>query len=153
MGKLDEHAHVPELDEAALGRLRKAFDREGVVAARLFGSQARGDPGPLSDVDIAVWLDPTLSSDARFDLQLALIGAATAAAGTGEVDVVPLNDAPPLLRHRAIRDGRLLLDRDPCRRIGLDTDAVLEYLDTEPLRRTLEAGLRRRLQEGTFGRR
>src|ERR687895_225891 len=70
-----------------------------------------------------------------------------------EVDVVPLNDAPPLLRHRAIRDGRLLLERDARQRIGLDTDAVLEYLDTAPLRRTLEAELRRRLEEGTFGRR
>lgn len=153
MGKVDERAHVPELDDAALERLREALDRDGVVAARLFGSQARGEAGPLSDIDIAVWLDPRLPPGARFDLRMELIGAATAALRTNEVDVVPLNDAPPLLRHRAIRDGRLLLERDARQRIGLDTDAILEYLDTAPLRRTLEAELRRRLEEGTFGRR
>jgi uncharacterized protein len=151
--KVDEHAHVPPIDDAARRRLAAALDREGVVAASLFGSQATGAAGPLSDVDVAVWLDPALSSDERFDLRLRLMTAASRAIGTGEVDVVPLNDAPPLLRHRAIRDGRPLVERDARQRVRLDTAAILEYLDTAPLRRAVEAGLRRRLAEGTFGRR
>jgi Nucleotidyltransferase domain len=64
----DEQSRVPPLDEAALDRLRDALDREGVVAAMLIGSQARGNPGPLSDVDIAVWHDPDHTAPLRAEL-------------------------------------------------------------------------------------
>jgi predicted nucleotidyltransferase len=49
---IGEKERVPPLDEAALERLSHALDREGVIAAMLIGSQARGTPGPLSDIDI-----------------------------------------------------------------------------------------------------
>ena len=89
----------------------------------------------------------------RAELRLELAGAAAAALGTGEVDLVLLNDAEPLLRHRAASDGRRMLDRDPRMRVRLETEALLEYLDTAPLRATLADGRRRRLAEGRFGRR
>ncbi|MGI8945173.1 MAG: type VII toxin-antitoxin system MntA family adenylyltransferase antitoxin [Thermoleophilaceae bacterium] len=153
MSKVDERAVVPEVDAHARARLAAALDREPVVAASLFGSQATGRPGPLSDVDIAVWLDPALAAADRAQTRLDLVGAAAATLDTGEVDVVILNDAPPLLCHRAARDGRRILDREPRARVRLETASLLEYLDTAPLRATLAEGRRRRLQEGRFGRR
>jgi predicted nucleotidyltransferase len=142
MTVVDERSRVPPIDAAALERLGKALDRDGVVAAMLIGSQARGTVGPLSDVDIAVWHDPGLDSKARFRLQLDLIGAATAALGTDEVDVVMLNRAPPLMRHRAIRDAKRLVERDHDERVRLETRAILDYLDTAPLRAELGKALR-----------
>jgi predicted nucleotidyltransferase len=139
--------------EEAIERLKPVFDREGVVAASLFGSQARGKTGALSDIDIAVWLDPELASRERFNLWLELVADAQAALRSEVVDVVKLNDAPPELRHGAIRDGRRLVDRDPRQRVRLEADALLEYLDTGPLRAELAQGLRHRLAEGRFGRR
>ncbi len=150
---MDERAHVPAVDAAARDRLGEALDREGVVAAMLIGSQARGDPGPLSDVDIAYWHEPGLDRAARWQLRLDLIGAAEAALGTGEVDLVPLNEAPPLLQHRSIRDGIRLVERDHDERVRLETRAILGYLDTQPLRDALGQGLKRRIEEGRFGRR
>lgn len=38
--------------------LDEVFERFGVVLAYLYGSQARGDTGPLSDVDVAVLFGP-----------------------------------------------------------------------------------------------
>jgi hypothetical protein len=149
---VDERSRVPPIDAAALERLAAALDLEGVVAARLIGSQARGTVGPLSDVDIGVWHDPGLDSKARFRLQLDLIGAASGALGTDEVDVVMLNGAPPLMRHRAVRDGRLLVERDPVARVRLDARALLDYLDTAPLRATRSRSLRKRFKEDRFGR-
>lgn len=151
--KVDERAYVPPLDEAALGRLSAALDHEGVVAAMLIGSQARGTAGPLSDIDVAVWHEPALSPKQRLDLQLRLSRAACEALETSEVDVVMLNQAPPLLRHRAIRDAVLLVERDHDERVRLETRAILEYLDTQPLRDELRRGLYRRIDEGRFGRR
>lgn len=150
---VDERSRVPPIDEAALERLGRALDREGVVAAMLIGSQARGNPGPLSDVDIAIWHDPDLDSRGRLDLQLRLAGDAGHALRTDEIDVVMLNHAPPLMRHRAIRDGKRLVERERDERVRLETRAILDYLDTAPLRAALGRGVRRRMREGRFGRR
>jgi predicted nucleotidyltransferase len=153
MTVVDERARVPPLDTAALDRLAGALDREGVVAAMLIGSQARGNAGPLSDIDVGVWHEPGLDSAARLQLRLDLVSSAARALGTGEVDVVLLNGATPLMRHRAIRDARRLVERDEEERVRLETRAVLDYLDTAPLRAELGRGLRRRIAEGRYGRR
>jgi hypothetical protein len=153
MTVVNERSRVPPLDAAVLGRLSNALDREGVVAAMLIGSQARGNPGPLSDVDIGIWHDPGLDARGRFDLQLDLAGEITSLLGTDEVDLVLLNNAPPLMRHRAIREGKRLVERDHDERVRLETRAILDYLDTAPLRVELGRGVRRRMKEGRFGRR
>lgn len=103
MAVIDEKSRVPPIGEATLERLAGALDRDGVVAAMLIGSEARGTAGPLSDVDIAIWSKPDLDARGRFDLQLALARDAGHVLGTDEIDIVTLNHAPPLLQHRAIR--------------------------------------------------
>jgi predicted nucleotidyltransferase len=149
---IDQAQRVPPLDAQALGRLGDALDQDGVVAVSLIGSQARGQVAPLSDVDLAVWHEPALDSAARLRLRLDLAAKAAKALGTEEVDVVLLNGATPLFRHRAIRDGRRLVERDPKARVRFEARALLEYLDTKPLREELARGLRHRIEEGRFGR-
>lgn len=152
MVKLNEKAEVPVVDDAARERLARAFDREGVVAAMLIGSQARGNPGPLSDVDIAYWYEPGLDRDARWQLRLDLIGAAEETLRTPEVDLVPLNEAPPLMQQRSIRDAVRLVERDRDERVRLETRAIIDYLDTQPLRDALRHRLKRLFEEDRFGR-
>jgi predicted nucleotidyltransferase len=151
--KIDERTVVPPIDDAARARLAASLDHPAVVSALLFGSQATGKAGALSDIDVGVWLDPGLSATERGRLGRRLTAAAGDAVGTGELQVVVLNDATPLLRHRAMRDGMRLVDHDAKSRIRLETASLLEYLDTAPLRATLAGGLRQRIAEGRFGRR
>jgi predicted nucleotidyltransferase len=153
MTVVDERSRVPTLDATSLERLAAALDQKGVVAATLIGSHARGSAGPLSDVDIGVWHEPGLDSSALLRLRLSLARTAAQALGTQEVDIVPLNSATPLMRHRAIRDGQRLIERDPKMRVRLETKAIIEYLDTAPLRAELARGQRKRMEEGRFGRR
>lgn len=153
MTKVDERAFVPEIDDDARRRLSEALDKEGVVAAMLIGSQARGEAGPLSDVDLAVWHEPDLDRDQRWDLQISLLDAACRALKTNEVDLVMLNEAPPLMQHRAIRDAVSLVERDRAQRVRFETRALLDYFDTAPLRLALKEGLKKRIKEGRFGRR
>ena len=153
MTKVDERSSVPRIGAVERERLSRALDRDHVVAGMLFGSQATGKAGPLSDVDVAVWLDSDLPREKLSALRSELTLAAVEALGTDEVDIVVLNDAPPLFKHRAIKEGRRLLERDPVVRVRLETAALLEYLDTAPLRETLTVARRRRIAEGRFGRR
>lgn len=153
MTKLHEHAVVPVIDPSRRLALARAFDRCGVVAASLFGSQARGTAGALSDVDLAVWIEPGCSGHERARLARDLRAAAAETLATDEVDLAVLNDASPLLRHRVMRDGVRLVERDRDARVRLEARALLDYLDTAPLRATLAAGVERRLAEGRFGRR
>jgi uncharacterized protein len=100
------------------------------VCAYLFGSYARGEQRPDSDVDIAV----LLPSDAA----PALTGPLTLLRGDLErllrrnVDLVDLRRAPVDLVHRVLRDGRLLAERDPAERVRFEVRARNEYFDLLP---------------------
>jgi len=153
MTKVDERVVVPVIDPARRKALSAALDRENVVAAYLFGSQATARVGALSDVDVAVWVEPTRDPETRWTLRADLLRSATEALGTEAVDLVLLNEAPPLLAHAVMRDGVLLLERDPRERVRLETAAMIDYLDTGWLRGTQAAARRRRLEENRFGRR
>ena len=153
MVRINDRGPAIVLDGERRRELAELFERQpDVVAAYLFGSQARGDPGPLSDVDLAVWLDDHPEPGRRLSRQLALSAEAASLLGTDEVELVVLNGAPPLLAQRVIRDGQLLAERSALARVRLETEAIIRYLDTIPLREELGRGLERRLAEGTFGR-
>lgn len=133
-------------------RLGSASD---VRFAFLFGSRGKDSPRPDSDWDVAVWLDPSLSAEDRFRRRLELIGqvedAVVGAGERGEADVVVLNDAPPLLAHRALQGKRLLL-RDPVRYVRFFVDTLGRSFDEQHWRDLDRRERRRRLAEGTFGR-
>jgi len=103
---------------------------EGLVCAYLFGSRARGEPRPDSDIDLAVLLErdppPTLAG-----LHLDLADRLRAAVGR-PVDLVVLNRAPVDLIHRVLRDGVLVLERDRSARIRFEVRARNEYFDLLP---------------------
>ena len=103
----------------------------GLVAAYLFGSQARGTGGVHSDVDVGIWLAsrPTRFEDARY----ALAGELEGLIGK-PVDLVVMNSASPDLIHRILRDGEILVDVDRSQRIRFEVHARNQYFDTQPLR-------------------
>jgi hypothetical protein len=122
--------------EASSGTLRDLLgaraEAEGIAAAWLFGSVARGTARPDSDVDVGVLYREapprTLAGVGRvFGLEEDLAEA------TGlPIQVVNLNQAPVDLIVRVFRDGKLLVDRDPLRRIEFEVSSRNEYWDLEP---------------------
>lgn len=149
MGQARDSRGANPAEDALAAALVDALDREeDVLVAYLFGSRARGGGRPGSDVDVAVLLAEGADLDRR---HLDLIGRVASVAGSERADVVVLNRAPVALAYRVIRDGRLLACRDERARVRHWASVVDRYLDTAPMRRTLDAGLRHRLAEGRFG--
>lgn len=65
------------------------------------------------------------------------------------LDIVLLNDAPVLLRHRVIRDGCLLYQASAVERVRFVTDTLRRYQDGEVRRRRF---LQQRIDDLTLGR-
>jgi len=119
-----------EVEERLRGALRSS---SGIVCAYLFGSMARGEAGPRSDVDVAVLFEHAPAS--RLDAgPLDLEGDLERALGR-EVQLVVLNRAPADLVHRVLRDGRLVVERNRAERIRFEVARRNEYFDLEPIRR------------------
>jgi predicted nucleotidyltransferase len=126
--------------------------RTEILEAYLFGSRARGDASAHSDVDVAVYVDRGLLPDAPFGYVAELTTELIRALGRNDVDVVLLNDAPPLLYHRVLRDGRRLVSRDLADTTRREGYALSRYCDYLPQLRKIAAAQRRRIDGGAFGR-
>jgi uncharacterized protein len=120
-----------------------------VDCAWLFGSRVRGEAGPLSDVDVAVLLDPSVAPEARLDTAAALVEKMERR--YVPVDLVLLEEAAPALRHRVFRDGLLLFERDARRRVAFEVRAIQEYLDFQPLAAIYDRALIARAAKGQLG--
>ncbi|MBI3328753.1 MAG: nucleotidyltransferase domain-containing protein, partial [Nitrospinae bacterium] len=88
-------------------QLERLFLQHPAPLAFLFGSQAAGRTHAESDVDVAVLLNESLTADERFAARLTLIGELSRIFRTDNVDVVILNEAPPLLAYEVLRGGVL----------------------------------------------
>jgi predicted nucleotidyltransferase len=115
-----------------------AEDPHFASAVYVFGSVARGTSRDDSDVDIGVLFDVTPRP--TFDTQpFGLEGELERHLGR-PVQVVVLNRAPVDLRSRVLRDGRLVLDRDPSARIRFEVATRNEAFDLEPILRRYRRG-------------
>jgi hypothetical protein len=108
--------------------------RPEVVFAYLFGSAARGELRPLSDVDVAVFVADGIDTLlARAELLAVLTGQL----GTDRVDLIVLNEAPTALLGRVLLDRRVLCDKDPFRRHRFESRALREFHDFRQFERRL----------------
>jgi uncharacterized protein len=116
---------------AIIEALRERLRAEAAIAsAWLFGSVARGTHGAASDIDVAI-LDEGVTKDST-DRLLDLAAELEAELGR-QVQIIRLQNAPPDLIHRVLRDGVLLLDRDRVQRIRFEVRARNLYFDMRPI--------------------
>ncbi len=114
--------------------LQPIFSRYPVRFGYVFGSYASGDTGPLSDLDIAVYLDYELGArqqeeligEIRADIEKQL-------AMPDKVDLVLLNqELPPALERSIVYDGQLIYNKDDTARAYFESDAICRWLDWKP---------------------
>lgn len=104
-----------------------------VAAAYVFGSQARGQALPLSDLDLAFVLRKGFRpQDPLFAERLAARIASALGTST-EVDAHIAEDLPLPVRGRVVTTGILLYERDPVRRVEFETSTRRLYFDFLPL--------------------
>ena len=127
-----------------IDRITIVLDRWfGLDALWLYGSEAEGTTRADSDVDIAALFRRRPQGleifDARAELEELLCR---------EVDLVDLDQAPPILAMQILKHGRLLVDRNPSRRHDAFSRIVSLYEDVKILRREGEQALFKRMSVG-----
>lgn len=133
---------------AALEGRRSEFEalcRElGAHLVYLFGSQARGQAFPFSDVDFAVAFAPEVPAAELSQRQVEMITELMSLLKRNDVDVAVLERATPLLRHRAATEGIVVYQADPFAHADFLVRALREYDDTRSLREAEAAALKAR---------
>ncbi len=133
-----------EVNHEKLEHLAQCYDLDLIV---VFGSQATGRARPDSDIDVAVrlmhrdWDNP--------EGELDLVGELVGALGNGDVDVVFLNGASPLLLFEVARTGTPVYQRKPTTFMEFQSYAARRYYDHRKFLDWQSAYLRRRVQEWT----
>lgn len=129
--------------------LEEIFRKNDVLLAYLFGSVLRGRMTSLSDIDIAVLFSKNVKT---LDRILSLSSEINNLLGFFRTEVVCLNSAPPLLKHRATIYGKAIFVSDPALKRSFELRVLQEYEDYKYyLERSFEV-MRRKLKEGVFGR-
>lgn len=112
-----------------------------------FGSTARGQGRPESDFDLAVLTDGSAPTDPNQRIRTVLDRLA-GLVPADRVDLVFLDDAPPMLRFEVARTGVLLVARSPNVRLRFVTAAIRDFQDMEVRRNFFFRERRERLREG-----
>ena len=94
-----------------------------VKAIYLFGSQARGEAGPLSDIDLCV-IAQGISEEEKNNI----LGY-----GSEKVDIVLFDDLPLTIKVRVFREGKLLYQTSQRYVDELAWRTTKEYFDFKPL--------------------
>jgi predicted nucleotidyltransferase len=120
------------MEHSFLAQVSEVLKEEGVLFAYLFGSQASGKTGKLSDIDIAVYFKEDLTPGERFDKKLKIMARLSLLLKRDDIDVVVLNDSYLLMEHRIIKEGKVIFSVDERKRLDYEVRAVMRYLDFKP---------------------
>ena len=100
--------------------------RSDVLFAYLFGGLSKGEPKPLSDVDIAVYLSENAECiQAKSEIIENLVDILR----TDEIDVIILNQTSLSLSMNVLKNNRLLVDKKPFLRHTYQSLIFRKYFD------------------------
>jgi len=105
-----------------------------LVAAWVFGSHARGQAGPGSDLDLLVLFEPGAAPDRALRLAADLSGHMA-----DQVDVVDIERTSIELAARALCEGRLVFERAPGPRVDAEVRVLSRAHDLAPTLRRQRA--------------
>jgi predicted nucleotidyltransferase len=139
---------TPDLASIKRGVAHCLSRRREIQAAYVFGSAATGRARTDSDVDIAVLVDRRVRPTQMLKYRLKLMADLASALRRSDVEVVILNEAPPLLAHRVLSLGALAFERSASARVRFQVQTARRYSDLIPLFETHIRYLKQSVREG-----
>jgi predicted nucleotidyltransferase len=125
--------------------LRAVLQRNSVPFAVLHGSVAAGQATPISDVDVAVYVDDR-------DHFLTVVAELNEVLPDRRVDVMNLARQPALIYYRVLATGDVIYLSDEELYQDEKVRVMREYLDFKPMHDRILQDMERRLDDGAYGR-
>ena len=134
-------------------RLKKYFATSSypITSAYLFGSYARGQAAPFSDIDIGVMLDESDHAE-RIAMYKPLLRELMDSLEMTDVDLAYVNDASPALAYNII-GGEPIFVKDEHARSRIESEVLSRYFDEAENEREYFRFLKRRILAGQMSRR
>lgn len=121
------YEHIPENFLSVIDNARKVLENDSnIVFAYLFGGLAKGTQKPLSDIDVAVYINST--KDIAI-YKMKLFDTLADILRTSEIDLVILNDAPESISGRILQNKKILVDKEPFRRHEYESMTLRKFFD------------------------
>jgi uncharacterized protein YutE (UPF0331/DUF86 family)/predicted nucleotidyltransferase len=117
------------------------------LAIWLFGSYARGEETPLSDLDLAYLPEDNISSSDMDNLDIELYKGLSGVLKTDDITLINLNEAGTYLAFHVLREGKILFSRNNEGIVRLKERVVKFYPEVKRLRYENLLGFERRLRE------
>lgn len=138
-----------KLDTNSLRKIKKYFaEKPEIVAVYLYGSFARRTENKLSDLDLGV-VSKNLKDPVGFRLKC--ISDLTSLLNFEDIDVQNLKlDGSLLLNFRALKEGKLVYEKNKRKRVAFETQALSLFLDFRPLIDRYYQSMEKRIKEGTY---
>jgi len=95
-----------------------------VEAIYLFGSYAKGNAKPISDIDICVLTKRNIPKHVKEEIL---------SNSSKNIDISIFWDLPPTIRFRVFKEGKLLYKRDEIALRRVKVDTLKSYLDTQQM--------------------
>ncbi|MGE0825469.1 MAG: nucleotidyltransferase domain-containing protein [Candidatus Binatia bacterium] len=125
------------VDKQLARLLNKAQDDSDILAVLLFGSAARGEQTAASDVDVCLFLQ------LRTYAPLTLSQKKLAYRQGNDLDVQVFQQLPLYIRHRVLKEGKVLFARDLDMLYAVAFRTAQEFEDFKPIYRAYLAEVAR----------
>ncbi len=100
-----------------------------INALILFGSIAKGNRKPLSDIDLALLFKKDVKKEKYPYIELLVFNIISSTLKTEEFDLITLNDAPPKISYNILKEGKVLFIKDKASFIDFKENIIKYYLD------------------------
>jgi predicted nucleotidyltransferase len=118
--------------EILLKSLKEAIEgEEGVLFAYLYGSHACGSALSDSDIDVAVYLNPSDMTE-YLKKEKKILSALIDKVHTDRIDLRILNAVPLILQYRVLKEGIPIVVKDEQSRVDFETGVMNRFFDLKP---------------------
>ena len=139
--------------QSDINRIVDYFERKDEISALyIFGSAANGRETAESDIDLAVLINDQKKGRRTYELMKRSYYAASPKLSIRPVQIVILNMAPPFLKYRIIKTGKVLFDKNRRLRVRFTANAIMEYFDYKPIEDIFLKAVAGRFMRAAIGR-
>ena len=122
-------ADPPSIDQRMVSKIESIFQDYPIKFGYIFGSIISNIRTPLSDIDLAIYLDQSIDDYERHRTRLKLLVRLEELFSSSKVDLVVLNDSPLLISEQIIRTGVSIFIQDPLLRQKYEENITKYSLD------------------------